>query len=110
MRLTCVVDIIDHSHCCGVSITSVYFPPAVDEHLDYSHSGAIENSLFLGTSLNTSLGAHVDSFRVELVDRRVYSLGKCCPTIFKVTFFKTHFFIHIVCESSHCSISPGLVF
>lgn len=92
MRLTCVVDIINHSHCCGVSITSVYFPSAVDEHLDYSHSGAIKNSLFLGTSLNTSLRAHVDSFRVELVDCRIYSLGKCCPTIFQSHFFQNTLF------------------
>lgn len=45
MRFTCVVDIINHFHCCGVSMTSVCFPSAVDEHLDYSHSGAIKNSV-----------------------------------------------------------------
>lgn len=52
-------------------------------------------TLFLGTSLNTSLGAHVDTFRVELVERRGYSLGKCCPTIFQSHFFQnTLFYTH----------------
>lgn len=44
----------------------------------------------------------MDTFRVELVDHRIYSLGKCRPTVFPSPFFQNTLFNALV--NAHSSL------